>query len=162
MTPDDIPEAKAPPHPLECPVQSSGAQEAHDFAPESSATAESVRFRILILGGEGMFTDGVEKSLESAGHQVLTVGSAADALAQTTLFQPDMILLDQQVEGASGGRLLSLILTEQPSAGVIVVARSPKISEVVEAIRHGAADYLEGPVDALVLNQAIESLKNVI
>jgi DNA-binding NtrC family response regulator len=139
-----------------------GAQTSREPIQEGSDSALNVRLKILVVGVSAEFTAGMGEALETEGHQILRTDSASDALMLTSQEQPDLILLDQQAEGASGATLLNALLTEQPSAGVILFARNAKVSEVVSAIRQGAADYLEGPLELETLKRAIEFVKAVL
>jgi ActR/RegA family two-component response regulator len=152
---------KKPVHKLENAMQSIGAQDAHNLVLNSSVASESAQFKILVVGGDHFFTGFVDKFFETEGHRVIKAISADEAVAKTTEFQPDLILLDNEVEGAIGRDLLGDLLTQQFSAGILVFAKNPKISEAAEAVRRGAIDYQQGPLDIQRLKEIIEFQKAI-
>lgn len=130
------------------------------FPTESIQTrpeAKTASFRTLVVDGDHFMDASMEKALEAQGHLVLTADSAQAALDKTRQFQPDLILLDAGIPGAENLELLSELLVEQASAAVIVVARDASISEAVEAIKMGALDYLERPVDVKKIKKLAEN-----
>jgi two-component system phosphoglycerate transport system response regulator PgtA len=128
---------------------------------EEGLALPNPQFRTLVVDGNFFFTGFLEKFLESEGHSILTAATIKDALAKTRQFQPDLILLDSELDGATGLSLLSELLMEQSSASVIMLARQPSIAEAVEAIKLGATDYFERPLDPQRLRHAIESQKTL-
>lgn len=130
-----------------------------DVEQQNPALQNSPRFRTLVVDGNFFFSGFLEKFLESEGHFILTAATVKDAIAKTRQFQPDLILLDNELEGHAGPALLAELLLEQASAAVILMARKPSISEAVEAIKLGAIDYFERPLDAQKLKHAIETQK---
>jgi len=114
-------------------------------------------FTTLVVDANFSFGGFLESFLETEGHSILRASSAEDALAKTRQFQPDLILLDNDLNGISAVALLPALLMEQASAAIILLAGTPSISEAVEAIKRGAADYLARPVNPQKLKQAIDA-----
>jgi DNA-binding NtrC family response regulator len=139
-------------------VNSNGLQNQRQSAPE---TAAEPRFKTLVVDGHFFLTDFLEKFLEAEGHLIFTATSAKEALAKTRQFQPDLILLDDSLQGTQGLELLGELLMEQASAAVVVLARKPSVPEAVEAIKMGALDYLEQPLDLQKLKHAVETQKQL-
>jgi DNA-binding response OmpR family regulator len=137
-------------------MNSNGQHSQNNSAPEAAA---ETRFRTLVVDGHFFLTGFLEKFLEVEGHVILTATSVKEALAKTRQFQPDLILLDGGLDGVQGLELLGELLIEQASAAVVVLARTPSIAEAVEAIKMGALDYLDQPLDLQKLKQAIETQK---
>ncbi len=107
------------------------------------------------FGAEGLLED----FLKSEKHFVIKAESAEEALAMTRRFQPDLILLDSEVAGVSGLVLLPELMLEHPTAAVIMLATTPRLSLAVEAMRWGAVDVLERPLDLAKLKAAIDIQK---
>ena len=126
--------------------------------PESEAL-KNTQFRTLVVDGNFFFTGFLEKFLEAEGHYILTAATIKDAVSKTRQFQPDLILLDSELDGTTGLALLGELLMEQSSAAVIMLARQPSIADAVEAIKLGATDYFERPLDPQRLRNAIENQK---
>jgi len=142
-------------------MNSTGAQAAHEFAPDGSLEAVPAPFKILVVDGHGFFTPAVEEAMQSGSQQLLKAASADEAVAITAQFQPDLILFDNEVEGVSGRDVLVELLIEQPSSAVVILANHPRTSDAVTAMRQGAFDYLESPLDLRKLQLIVEIQKAI-
>jgi DNA-binding response OmpR family regulator len=127
--------------------------------PADSLTGKNPFFTTLVVDGKLTFVGVLEDFLKAEGHFILRAETAEEALAKTRQFQPDLILLDSELEGVTGLALMGELLLEQASAAVILLARNPSIAESVEAIRRGAVDYMDRPLDLAKLKQAIDIQK---
>jgi DNA-binding NtrC family response regulator len=128
-----------------------------DGAPAPDPTpARRPEFRTLVVDADRFMTTPLELLLAADGQGVLTADSPESALAMTRQFQPNLILLDAGVIGGSHLELLGELLIEQAEAAVVVIARQASIAEAVEAIKMGALDYLERPLDLKRLARLIE------
>jgi DNA-binding NtrC family response regulator len=97
---------------------------------------------------------GVQESLRmllKEDCQVITAGSAAEALVAVEQTPPDLVLLDLVMPGRSGLDLLSDLSERGVPAPVIVLTATKTVTTAVEAMKRGAADYVTKPfeVDAL-------------
>jgi two-component system response regulator RegA len=119
-------------------------------------------FTILVADGELSFDGVLDDFIRDKGHFVLRAKSAAEALAKTREFQPHVILLNCELEGATGMELLPELMRADVGAALVLMARRPRISEAVEAMRLGAADYLEIPLDPEKLRRAIANQMAVV
>ena len=93
--------------------------------------------------------------LDSAGAEVLTLGSAMDALAQLPVFQPHVVLADIAMPEMDGYDLLERIRAAAPLEGappVIAVTAYVSADDERRALAAGFARHLGKPVnhDALV------------
>jgi DNA-binding NtrC family response regulator len=140
-------------------MRSSAIQKKHIFVPDGLLGPQNAQFKVLVVDGSHFFTSEVEKFLETEGHQVMQAGSLDEALSKLSQFRPDLILFDNAVEGVSGRNFVSELLIEQPSAGLVILARNPTVSEAAAAIRQGATDYQAAPLDVEKLKELIESQK---
>lgn len=141
-------------------MQSSAARKEHKVVPGSSLQSQAAEFKVLVVDGNHFFTAEVETFLETEGHQVMKAASMEEALSKMSQFSPDLILFDNEIEGASGRDLVSELLTERPSAALIILARKPTVAEASAAIRAGATDYQAGALDVEKLKELIESQKS--
>jgi two-component system cell cycle response regulator len=71
--------------------------------------------------------------------------AALDALRRTPA---DLVLTDLYLPGLSGIELLSRIRTESPDTDVILITAHASVDSAVQALRMGAADYLNKPIHA--------------
>lgn len=125
---------------------------------DSSFNKNSI-FTILVVDSQLSFDGFLTEFFTSEGHFMIRARSLQEALDMTRQYQPDMMLIDRDSQGGKGLECLNELLMEQPAAAVIMMASSPSVSEVVEAMKQGAADYLQRPLDAKKLKAAINFQK---
>ena len=69
---------------------------------------------------------------------------------------PDVVITDCVMPGMSGTQLLERIRREQPGVDVIFVTGAASVETAVGALRMGATDYLQKPVEAEQLRRLVE------
>lgn len=111
----------------------------------------------LVVTGNRFFSGLLEKFLKNSGHAVFIADSAEFAITQTREHKPDYVLLNNALEDQTALALIPEILIEHPDAAVILLAPEPSISEAVDAIKQGAVDYLEGPLELKKLEQVLRA-----
>jgi two-component system response regulator AtoC len=126
---------------------------------ESLRKEQNSLFTILVLDSNFLLDSTLERFLRSERYAFIMASSAHDALAKTRRFQPDLILLDCELKGVACLTLLPELLTVHPRAAVILLASRPSVSSVVEALRLGAVDFFERPLDLGRLKRVIEMQK---
>jgi two-component system response regulator RegA len=80
--------------------------------------------------------------------QISTAENADAALEVLQQQRFDLVLLDLNLNGESGLRLLQRILQLQPDARVIMLTAYASVATAVDAIKRGAENYLCKPVNA--------------
>jgi len=118
----------------------------------SAEEATSVRSRnttasILIIDDEAGIRDSLETllTLEGFSVELATEGrSGLDMLARRTY---DLLLLDLALPGESGIDLLPRIKTIAPQLPIIMITAYGTVGNVVDAIRAGAANFVQKPWD---------------
>ncbi len=78
------------------------------------------------------------------------VGEATDVAALKKAFsgvQPDLVLLDMNLNGESGMKMLPLIKKEWPETEIIVITGKPTYEIAVEATQAGAFNFVTKPFD---------------
>jgi len=99
--------------------------------------------RIYLVDDHSMLRDGLRALLEHAGHAVVgEAGGVAEAAADIVRLQPDIVLLDLQLDGRSGFELLADLQRRALPTRTIVLTMSDGARNVAEALRLGAAGYL--------------------
>lgn len=117
--------------------------------------------RILVADDEEGIRSFLAEALERDGHQVEQAEDGAVALARLQRQSFDVLLTDLQMPEMDGMTLLTRVREETPETEVIVLTAHGSVSKAVEAMRKGAYDFLEKPVDGpaelrLVVNRAVE------
>ncbi len=112
---------------------------------------------ILILDDEEVIRDAVRAYLEDYDYAVLTAENGTVGLEVLRKKDVDLLLADLRMPELDGLQVLSAVQREFPDLPVIVVSGTGEISDVVEALRLGAWDYLLKPIsDMTILRHAIE------
>lgn len=106
--------------------------------------------RILIIDDEPDTRDIFRRQLES-DYQVETAGSAAEALAKLEQEDFHIALTDLVMPGEDGIALLKQIKQEWPHISVMVISGKASIEMAVEAMKLGAEEFIEKPVEDLDL-----------
>jgi DNA-binding NtrC family response regulator len=118
-------------------------------------------FTTLVVDSAANFNGHLEDFLKTEGHYILRAETAKEALAMTRQHWPDLILLNKEMDGTNGLKFFPELLTEHPSAAVIMMANQPGVSSVVDAMLLGAIDYLDRPLDTRRLKRTIDSQKKL-
>ena len=102
---------------------------------------------ILIIDDEAAIRESLEALLTMEGFQVSLAGDGAAGLEQLAHSAFDLLLLDLALPGESGIDLLPRILDMQPELPVIMITAFGTVSNVVDAIRAGAENFVQKPWD---------------
>ena len=115
---------------------------------------------ILVVDDEQMQRETAASVLREWGHEVLEAGSGQEALSQVEGQAVDLMLTDVRMPGMSGLELLRECRKLRPDIAVVVMTAFGSIETAVEAMRHGASDFLTKPIDLdqleLVVKRALE------
>jgi two-component system response regulator AtoC len=117
---------------------------------------------ILIVDDEETARSFVAEALMDAGYQTLQAGSLKEASAVLDKGEADAVLLDLMLPDGSGLTLLDRIGLENPSPPVILLTAYGEVETAVEAMKKGAQDFLQKPVDLVRLLQAVDRAKEVV
>jgi two-component system response regulator RegA len=109
---------------------------------------------ILIIEDDETFSATLARALKRRGHEVLAAKSVAAALGHAETARPDRVVLDLNLDGASGLNLIPRLLELNPACRIVVLTGYASISTAVDAIKLGAAQYLAKPVDVDTLLRA--------
>ena len=103
---------------------------------------------IMLVDDEPDFLNGLARLIQSEFEQLhlLTAPSGADALAQLDKRDVPLVITDLQMPGMDGLELLERIKQSKPATKVIILTGFGTIQKAVEAIQHGAFDFLTKPV----------------
>jgi DNA-binding NarL/FixJ family response regulator len=101
--------------------------------------------RLVIVDDHQMVLDGLKAMLGPYTDQVLVVGEASDpgeAVSLVTTLDPDAVLLDVRLRGASGLDLCGDILAARPACKVVFLTVYDDEQYLYQALRVGAAGFL--------------------
>ena len=103
--------------------------------------------RILIVDDELAIRESLDALLSMEGFEVTLAVDGPTGLEQLAASEFDLLLLDLALPGESGIDLLPRILEMQPQLPVIMITAYGKVSNVVDAIRAGAENFVQKPWD---------------
>jgi DNA-binding NtrC family response regulator len=114
----------------------------------------------LIIDDEPVLARNVGESLTSAGHDTVVAHTGEDGLARAAEHAPDLILLDYRLPSIDGLEVLRRLRADGHKAAVVMMTAHGDIETAVEAMRGGASDFLNKPLDLdqlhLVAERALE------
>ena len=99
--------------------------------------------RILIVEDEDKLRRVIQLHLESAGFEVDGAPTAEQALPLATV--ADLVITDLRLPGLDGLQLIQQLQSRGIQAGVIVMTAHGSVETAVEAMKLGAADFLQKP-----------------
>jgi DNA-binding NtrC family response regulator len=117
---------------------------------------------ILIVDDEKGQRDILSVILKKEGYDVADVPGVREALAQLDKREFDLIMTDLKMQGQSGLDLLEKVLAEDPQQCIILMTAHGTVDSAVEAMKKGAFDYLEKPLERdnliMTLRRAFERI----
>jgi DNA-binding NtrC family response regulator len=111
--------------------------------------------RVLLVDDEKEFTDTLSERLRMRGLEVFTASSGKQALDLAGQHRFDAVILDLQMPGMDGIETLKYLLAADTDQQVIVLTGHGSISKSVEALKAGAAEFFEKPIDIQMLTEKI-------
>jgi len=112
--------------------------------------------QILILDDEIPLLQSLSLELGRGGHRCLPAETGAEALRIIKNESIDMAILDVQLPDIDGLEVLRSLRAELPEVPVLMVTAFASVDSAVEAMKEGALDYLEKPLDLEELNLVVE------
>ncbi|MFQ5960794.1 MAG: response regulator [Candidatus Methylomirabilales bacterium] len=104
--------------------------------------------RILVTDDEAGMRRSLAMMLRREGYHVAEAGSVAEALRYLRGERYDLIIADLKMEPLNGIDLLTLARKYHPECPVIIITAFGSPETRSEALRLGAADFLDKPLQA--------------
>jgi DNA-binding NtrC family response regulator len=111
--------------------------------------------RILVVDDEKLIRWSVSERLQRDGYQVLSAESGEQALQIIAATPPDVMLLDVRLPGIDGVQTLRQALGLHPELAVLMMSAHSTVDVAVEAMKHGAIDFLVKPFPLIALDAAV-------
>jgi DNA-binding NtrC family response regulator len=112
--------------------------------------------RIMIVDDEKMTNFILNEYLLSQGYDVVCCATGYEALSQLETQKVDLVISDLVMPGLDGIQLMLLVKERHPTLPFIFFTAQGSIESAVNAITHGALDYLEKPINPLSLDVALK------
>ena len=114
---------------------------------------------LLIVDDEDLVRWSLRERFTRDGYTVVEAGTAAGGVDQAP--GADLVLLDYRLPDGDGLTVLRRIKDTAPDTPVILMTAFSTVENAVEAMRHGAYDYLNKPFDldevAMSVEKALET-----
>lgn len=107
--------------------------------------------KILIIDDEQVLRQSLARILQQAGMEVTTAENGEQGLAFLQASPYDLVYLDIRMPGLSGLQVLDRIHAAHPGIPVILFTAQPDLNSALEALRHGAVDYLLKPLKPVAI-----------
>ena len=116
----------------------------------------SLTGHILVVDDNTRARQSMADVLRAAGHEVQACASAIEALKGLDKHSFDVIITDLQMPGMNGLEFIRALEKRKVDSQVVMVTAFASVSSAVEAMRHGAFDYIEKPFNVEQLEQLVE------
>ncbi|MCH7588366.1 MAG: sigma-54-dependent Fis family transcriptional regulator [Chloroflexi bacterium] len=117
---------------------------------------------VLVVDDEKLARSNVCETLGDAGYETIEAGDLDQAHKFIDAGAADIVLLDVMLPDGSGLTLLDRIALENPRPPVILITAFGDVETAVEAMKKGAQDFLQKPLDLKQLVQAVDKAREVV
>jgi two-component system response regulator HydG len=123
-------------------------------SPPENANGDTTR--VLIIDDDRMHAEAVAESLGRVGYDcaIATSGTAGARMIETGDF--DLVLTDLRMPDIDGLAILHKARQENPDAQVVVITGHGDVRTAVQAMKDGAANYLQKPVSLSDLRTMVD------
>ena len=112
--------------------------------------------KVLLVDDERNVRKALSMTLRKSGYEISEAASGAEALNRISSFQPEVMLLDlrmPELDGMETLRRLNRIEGKKPK--VVMMTAYGSASDVMEAMKLGAFDYVQKPFDLVQVKQVV-------
>lgn len=118
----------------------------------TNARSEDSQRYLLVIDDDPAFNRVLSRALAQRGFTVFSALTAEEGLQLARRHEPEFVVLDLNLAGESGLRLIEPLLRTNPDARILVLTGYASITTAVDAVKLGATQYLAKPaeVDAIL------------
>lgn len=113
--------------------------------------------KILVIDDERSIRNSMKDILQYEGHEVVLAENGMEGLVSVKSEKPDIVFCDIKMPKMEGIEVLERIKEFSADTPVIMISSHGTIDTAIEAIRKGAYDFIEKPLD---LNRILITIKN--
>jgi DNA-binding NtrC family response regulator len=119
------------------------------------STGTAPRTTVLLVEDDPSLRTVLSRELGRMGHRVVAQSDGTGLLAEVEQAEPDAVVLDLHLPGTPGMQLLQELAAAQPDLPVLVCTGHGTVALAVQAMQHGAFDFLTKPVSLDVLEPVV-------
>ena len=112
--------------------------------------------RILVVDDKASARALVRRVLEPEGYEVLEAGGVAEAISVQAAGALDVVLTDLRMPDADGICGIRQLRAVDPELPIVMLTAYATVDTALEAMKSGAFDYLQKPIDPAQLTYAID------
>jgi DNA-binding NtrC family response regulator len=113
------------------------------------------RPQILVVDDEANMRKILGAMLAQAGYDVMAAGDGAEALEVLAAHHIDVVVTDLRMPRLDGMGLLQKLRLASPTLPVIIITAHGTIEAAVQALKHGAFDFITKPFETIELRQVV-------
>jgi DNA-binding NtrC family response regulator len=118
--------------------------------------------KVLIVEDEEHERTGLAELVTSWGYRVETAPDGMAALEKVGTWGPSIIVTDLKMPRMGGMDLLGRLATDKHPVAVVMVTAQGTIDSAVQAMRHGAYDYVTKPIDMIRLRTILHNASSLL
>src|SRR5574344_2462280 len=120
-----------------------------------------MKFTLLIIEDEKNIREGLAANFEMEGYNVKIAADGKEGLSLIEKGDIDLVITDLRMPGISGEDVLKKVTTETLGIPVIILTGHGSIDSAVDAMRHGAYDFLTKPLNldqlGMIVKRALQN-----
>lgn len=119
------------------------------------------RLTVMLVDDHALVRSAVRQALDAPDIEVVGEASTADeALLLAPQLQPDILLLDINLPGTDGLRLLRELVPRLPNTRIVMLTVSSSRRDLADAVRFGAAGFLTKDLGPEALQRAVRGIRH--
>ena len=120
------------------------------------------QYKIFVVDDDFFYQNVFYKHLENLGYHDINLFSSGFDCLEHLNEKPDVIFLDHNMDNLTGYEVLKKIKRFNPDIYVVMVSAQEEIKPAVDALKHGAFDYIQkGEDDQLKVKQVLLKIAEV-
>jgi DNA-binding NtrC family response regulator len=116
--------------------------------------------RVLVVDDDPAMREVLTIRLEKWGYEVRTAGDSDAARRVVEEWDPSIVVSDMVMPGQSGLDLLKSLKAGDKTRPVVLITAHGELDAAVEAMKHGAEDYITKPIDYAEFKAVLEEISD--
>src|SRR5581483_10383878 len=118
--------------------------------------------RVLIVEDEDNERTGLAELISAWGYRTETARDGMEALDKIASWSPNIVVTDLKMPRMGGLELIERLDSQPQSMAVVVVTAQGTIDSAVEAMKKGANDLIQKPIDTVRLRSILQNLSALL
>jgi|HubBroStandDraft_6_1064221.scaffolds.fasta_scaffold273321_1 FixJ family two-component response regulator len=111
--------------------------------------------RVLVVDDDANVRSTLQRSIERIGYASFAAADGAAGLVEAVKVMPTVIVLDLRMPNMDGHTFMRRFANLKLDSAIIVTSADGEIDDVIEAMRHGAIDYVKKPFSNAEIQTAL-------